>query len=280
MLSSRPHQWQCNPQRKSQPSTSRQPKSLKKRYPLPENCPPLKTLQHSPARLRPCHRNRDTPRKDSGCLCQTRNPDGRTHETQAAVFSAGTAQDAGRDKTRHESTQRHASTDRQAHDDPGKAGAPGCEAQSAEGTQRDDLNPVRFRITMKKSILEIYALAVCFFSVICLMFSAGFAAYAVVRIAKPNFTMNDWQHQRYQSNDAFWAAESSSARITRKDEPKQPRPSEAELSRRRQQGFSAALKEERRGGAQTLVKSLIITLIDIAVFSVHWRIARRSVGMQ
>lgn len=133
---------------------------------------------------------------------------------------------------------------------------------------------------MKKSILEIYALAVCFFSVICLMFSAGFAAYAVVRIAKPNFTMNDWQHQRYQSNDAFWAAESSSARITRKDEPKQPRPSEAELSRRRQQGFSAALKEERRGGAQTLVKSLIITLIDIAVFSVHWRIARRSVGMQ
>src|SRR5260364_362947 len=69
-------------------------------------------------------------------------------------------------------------------------------------------------------------LAVCFFSVICLMFSAGFAAYAVVRIAKPNFTMNDWQHQRYQSNDAFWAAESSSARITRKDEPKQPRPSE------------------------------------------------------
>jgi len=41
-----------------------------------------------------------------------------------------------------------------------------------------------------------------------------------------------------------------------------------------------ALKEERRSGAQTLVKSLIIALIDMAVFSAHWLIARKSVGMK
>src|SRR5260363_197952 len=37
-------QWQRNPQQKSQPSTPRQPKSLKKRSPLSENCPPSKDL--------------------------------------------------------------------------------------------------------------------------------------------------------------------------------------------------------------------------------------------
>lgn len=57
---------------------------------------------------------------------------------------------------------------------------------------------------MKKSVLEIYALAVCFFSVICcFMFSLGFAAYAVVRIARPDFTMDRWQYRKYQSNGAF-----------------------------------------------------------------------------
>lgn len=40
------------------------------------------------------------------------------------------------------------------------------------------------------------------------------------------------------------------------------------------------MEEERRDGTQMLVKSLIITLIDIAVFSAHWLIARSSVRMK
>ncbi len=49
---------------------------------------------------------------------------------------------------------------------------------------------------MKKSVLEIYALSVCFLTIICFMFSLGFAAYAVVRITKPDFTMDGWQYRK------------------------------------------------------------------------------------
>jgi hypothetical protein len=88
----------------------------------------------------------------------------------------------------------------------------------------------------------------------------------VIRVASPSFTLNGWQYSHSQSNDAFWFAQPL------RQQPPQ-RLTEAELNQKRQRAFSIALKVERRGGAQTLVKSLIITLIDMAVFAAHWLIA-------
>jgi hypothetical protein len=45
---------------------------------------------------------------------------------------------------------------------------------------------------VKKTILEIYALAVCFVTVICFVIALGIAAYGIVGIASPNFTISSW----------------------------------------------------------------------------------------
>ena len=127
---------------------------------------------------------------------------------------------------------------------------------------------------MKKTILEIYALAVCFVTVICFVACLGVAGYSVIEISKPDFTMRSWDYNQYQTNDAFW--KDCGHRYCSDEEKKKPRPSEEELTKQRQDAFSRALISEQRDGAQTLVKTLIVMLIDIVVFFVHWVIARRA----
>src|ERR1700722_1868897 len=56
---------------------------------------------------------------------------------------------------------------------------------------------------MKKSILEIYALAVCFFTVACFVFLIGFAAWNIVQLCAPKFTIGQSDYQRHKSDDAF-----------------------------------------------------------------------------
>ena len=54
-----------------------------------------------------------------------------------------------------------------------------------------------------KSKLEMYALAVCFASVVCLVISFGVAGYAVFKIAAPEISMNKYVYDRFQTNEAF-----------------------------------------------------------------------------
>ncbi|MFM9881364.1 MAG: hypothetical protein ACKVOO_13250 [Burkholderiaceae bacterium] len=57
---------------------------------------------------------------------------------------------------------------------------------------------------MKKTTLEIYAMAVCFVAVVCFIISMRIASYAVVGIVSPEFTMPSWAYAQHQTNDAFW----------------------------------------------------------------------------
>lgn len=45
---------------------------------------------------------------------------------------------------------------------------------------------------MKKSLLEFYALAICFVTVVCLVIALGIATYGVVGMANPEFTLSTW----------------------------------------------------------------------------------------
>ncbi len=128
---------------------------------------------------------------------------------------------------------------------------------------------------MKKSILEIYALAVCFVTVVCFVVALGMAGYSVLEISKPDFTMNSWQYTQHQTNDAFWNG-CAGGRYCGPDEKKKERPSEPELTKQREDSYSRALSNEQRDGAQTLVKCLIIMLIDAIVFAFHWVVSRRA----
>ena len=56
---------------------------------------------------------------------------------------------------------------------------------------------------MKKSILEIYALAVCFVALVCFVIALGIGVYDLIQIANPVFTINAYEYNRHQSNEAF-----------------------------------------------------------------------------
>ena len=55
-----------------------------------------------------------------------------------------------------------------------------------------------------KSKLEIYALSVCFTTVLILVISAGIGGYAIFETITPQLTMKSYEYDRHQTNDAFW----------------------------------------------------------------------------
>lgn len=126
---------------------------------------------------------------------------------------------------------------------------------------------------MKKSLLELYALAVCFAAILCFVIAFGVGVYSVIEITNPEFTMNSYEYKRYQSNDAYWLSRVEDYRNKGKE---MQRPSEDELTKQRQEGYRLAVIAEKRGGFQVLTKTIIILLIDAVVFLVHWRVARRA----
>jgi hypothetical protein len=130
---------------------------------------------------------------------------------------------------------------------------------------------------MKRTALETYALTVCFFTVACFVISLGIGLYSAIQAATPEFTLDQWTYQRHQTNDAFWQGGSGAAPCPPyASVDNKSRPPEAELTKQRLESYSRAVKGEQRSAMQTLVKALIVLLIDVGVFLVHWRIARHA----
>lgn len=129
---------------------------------------------------------------------------------------------------------------------------------------------------MKKTILEIYGLAICFITVICFMVVSGIAIYKLLAVAKPDFTLDSWQYSMHQSNDAYWSQRSMPPPMAEPLPKKLERPPENELTRQREDSYRRVLAAEQRDSFQTLVKCLIVLLIDAAAFMMHWVIARRA----
>jgi hypothetical protein len=128
---------------------------------------------------------------------------------------------------------------------------------------------------MKKTVLEIYALAVCFVTVVCFVIALGIAAYGVVGITSPDFTMSSWMYTQHQSNDAFWNSPGGSRGRGSEDKSKE-RPNEPELTKLREASYDRALASERRDSFQSVTKSSIVIFIDVVVFFLHWLLARRE----
>lgn len=122
---------------------------------------------------------------------------------------------------------------------------------------------------MKRSLLEIYALSVCFVAVVCLAVATGFALYDVVRFAAPKITLAGPSYVVLQSNAAF---RSGYPYLLRAD----PAPSEEEITKMRQDTYADSLKIERRTGAQALLRMVIFILVCVVVFALHWKVAKRE----
>ena len=123
-----------------------------------------------------------------------------------------------------------------------------------------------------KSKLEIYALSVCFASVICLVISLGVAGYSVFEVVVPELTMSVYDYNKYQTNEAYW----NSRRSCSREDKTEIRPSEEQLAKDRIEAFDIAIKAEKRGGVQSLIRCLMFLMAAGITLAIHWQIAKKS----
>lgn len=117
---------------------------------------------------------------------------------------------------------------------------------------------------MPRSLIQVYALTVCFFTLMCGVIALGVAVYDAVRIAAPGFTITAG-YGSWDSDEQILLAYPD-----KKDLPP------AEITALREQHRRDALAAERKTGQQGFTWALIILVIDTAVYGIHWRLARRS----
>ncbi len=134
---------------------------------------------------------------------------------------------------------------------------------------------------MKKSVLEMYALAVCFVTLLCFVIALGIGSYNLIRVVNPEFTINAYEYERHQSNGAFRGFPGMELlRNTRGLAPARPaeisEPSDEELTRQREQSYQNVLNAEQRRGTQSLTMVGIVIFIDSLMFAIHWLLARKA----
>jgi hypothetical protein len=120
---------------------------------------------------------------------------------------------------------------------------------------------------MKKSILEIYSLAVCFVTIVCAAVTLGIGLYDLLEISNPEFTLPSHQYERHQTNEAFYRNDCKEDGESLTAEEK---------TKRRLASYEIALKTERRDAVQSLINALIVLVINALVYVGHWRLARRA----
>lgn len=117
---------------------------------------------------------------------------------------------------------------------------------------------------MPRSLIQVYALTVCFCTLMCGVVALGVAAYDVVRIAAPGFTYST-SYGAWDRNEQFVLVYPD-----KKDLPP------AEIATLREKYRRDALWAERKSGQQGFVWAFIILTIDAAAYAIHWRLARRA----
>jgi hypothetical protein len=123
-----------------------------------------------------------------------------------------------------------------------------------------------------KSKLEIYALAVCFAAVVCLVISISIAGYSIIQIMWPELTMRSYNFDKYQTNQLYWESKQSFS----KDKVSAKKPSEVELAQQRMEALRLELNGEKRNGLQSLIHALMFIVVGTITLFLHWRIAKRA----
>ena len=124
---------------------------------------------------------------------------------------------------------------------------------------------------MRKSILEIYALTVCFFAVVCFVFVSALAIHDAVQIVSPEFTLSRHHYERYLSNDSFIRTSQQVSAETVAILKELPR---EEVARRRLSELKQTLRVERHDGQRSLFKMLVVLVMDALAFALHWKIGQ------
>lgn len=130
---------------------------------------------------------------------------------------------------------------------------------------------------MKRTILEIYAMTVCFVAV---MVFGGYACSAVYHAAQyimPRVLMSQYDYTRYISNEAFCNSGYNTCFDNSIDESKpKVRLSEEVITKKREGGQAAAIDGVQHEAVVSLVWALIFIPISIIVFLIHWGLGRKA----
>ena len=120
---------------------------------------------------------------------------------------------------------------------------------------------------MKKSLLEIYSLAVCFITIICFAVALGVGIYDVLEMTVPDFTLKSHAYEQHQTNEAF---------TRRWKEERRTKYTDDEITALRQESYDVSLSTERRDAFQSCIRVGIIVVIDLIIFLLHWMLAKRA----
>lgn len=126
---------------------------------------------------------------------------------------------------------------------------------------------------MKKTLVELYALTVCFGAMGFVAVHSAQGLYDVVCIVAPRTTLSGYVLWSYETNERFL----ESWRRNHKDEPA---PDDAHVTELRLEEMAAEIRSQKQDRTQDLVKSLCFIVVNLSVFGIHWRIAKKQRNAQ
>jgi hypothetical protein len=117
---------------------------------------------------------------------------------------------------------------------------------------------------MKHTIFEIYVYLVCFIALSCGVISLGAGVYSLVEISAPGFMLSEEWVQMHRDNESFVRSfYKSKIHEILTDE---------QITAQRAKNLKIVIDDERRNAIKRFIGSVIVILINIVVFIVHWRI--------
>lgn len=149
---------------------------------------------------------------------------------------------------------------------------------------------------MSNGILKIYALSVCFASLMCGAIATGFLLFNLVKIIAPTATIDPSTLNNYSSSVAFrnspynpenarampFVLSSSGTAVAQPlpttDSGKRPKLSDEELEDLRIKRLSTVIANHQFRAKQGIILQTIIILITTVLFFTHWKLAKKLNG--
>ena len=126
---------------------------------------------------------------------------------------------------------------------------------------------------MKTNFFLIYAYLVCFVTLSCGAIFTGIILYDIVEISVPEFMMSEVDKQKYLDEQNY-----IENKKIQPDDKKNTHEiySDEEITEIRTWDYKSAIDRERNNAIKSIIQSLIILVIDLVLFFVHWRVAERA----
>lgn len=132
---------------------------------------------------------------------------------------------------------------------------------------------------MQRSLIAVYAAAVCFAAAVCMSIAAGVTIFSVVRIAAPQLTSSGYQSQ-LQAQPAYSTAirvlPNGMALPPGVTMPPPPSLTPQQMAEARESALRMALVFERSSGTRSLILWGITLLVSGVLWLIHWGILRRE----